>query len=156
MDLDCTGTLEEVIKLGPSLVPQLSRLLQTGAPQELAAELPGNAARTVRLKAAAALGALNTPNALPPLIAALESTDPLLRAEIARALDHFEFNHSALTALLPLLRDPDPLVRETTAAALKNIGCSAAVPALRYALQVEPADHIRSELSDAISSLETP
>ena len=153
-DFNCADALHAVVAVGPSLIPQLSQLLQRGAPTKLAAELPGDASRTVGLKAVAALGALGDPRAIVALIGTLRNPDPLLRAETARALGGFSGNHEALTVLLPLLSDFDPLVRETTVEALQRIGCGQAVAALHDALDTEPADYIRRAIEKALQALE--
>jgi len=153
-DIDCVDALRAVVAVGPSLIPQLLQLLRKGVSPELAAEMPGNATRAAGLKVVAALGALNDPRALDPLFGALKNSDPLLRAEVVRALGGFSGNSGALTALLPLLGDPDPLVREMTVASLQRIGCGEAVAALRKALDVESADYIRDAIVKAIRMLE--
>lgn len=153
-DIDCADGLRAVVAAGPSLIPQLLQLLHNGPAPEIVAELPGNATRAVTLKVVAALGAMNDPRALDPLAGALKNPDPLLRAEVIRALGGFSGNSKALAALLPLLGDPDPLVREETVASLQKTGCGEAVAALRKALAVEPADYIRDAMVKAIRMLE--
>jgi len=154
IDIDCAETLRDVVAVGPALTPQLLQLLRQGLAPELAAEMPGNAARATGLKVVAALGAMNDPRAIDPLAGELKNPDPLLRAEVVRALGGFRENSRALSAVLPLLRDPDPLVREVTVESLRRIGGVAAATALRQALEAEPADYIREAMAKAIRMLE--
>ena len=81
---------------------------------------------TMRETAAAALGRIGKP-AVPKLIEALASPNPVLRHQAADTLARIGPSAAdAVPALIQSLRDEDPLVRKSAARALGQIGPEAA------------------------------
>lgn len=153
VDFDCSEKLNDIVALGPDAVEPLVMLLQHGASPEMAGQLTSDIT-VVRLRSVIALGALEDPRALDPLVAAMDDPNPLVRAEIASALGRFRREDAALAPLLRMLGDSDPLVREMTVGALERLGHREALTALRRAVESEPADYIRSAINKAIETLE--
>lgn len=153
IDFDCPEKLNDLVALGPDAVEPLVMLLKHGAPPDMAAQLTRDIT-TVRLRSVIALGALEDPRAVDPLVAAMEDPNPLVRAEIATALGRFSGEDAALATLLRTLGDSDPLVREMTVGALERLGNEEALTALRSAAKSESADYIRSAINKAIETLE--
>ena len=153
VDFDCSEKLNDIVALGPDAVEPLVMLFQHGASADMAGQLTSNIT-VVRLRSVIALGALEDPRALDPLIAAMEDPNPLVRAEIATALGRLSGEDAALATLLRMLGDSDPLVREMTVGALERLGNREALTALRSAVKSEPADYIRSAIKKAIETLE--
>ncbi len=153
VDFDCPEKLNDIVALGPDAVEPLVKLLQHRASPDMAGQQTSNIT-VIRLRSVIALGALEDPRALDPLIAAMEDPNPLVRAEIATALGRFSGEDAALATLLRMLGDSDPLVREMTVAALERLGNREALTALRSAVKNEPADYIRSAINKAIETLE--
>ncbi|MCU0876297.1 MAG: HEAT repeat domain-containing protein [Pirellulaceae bacterium] len=91
---------------------------------------------TEQQAAADALGRIGPP-AVPPLVAALESSDPQARLRAAEVLARMGSDaKAAVPALTRLLDDPDEQIRKAATRALGRIGPAAeeAVPALVRAL----------------------
>ena len=153
IDFDCSEKLNDLVALGPDAVEPLVMLLQHGASPDTAGQLTSNIT-VVRFRSVIALGALEDPRALDPLVAAMEDPNPLVRAEIATALGRFSGEDAALATLLRMLGDSDPLVREMTVGALERLGNKEALTALRSAVKSESADYIRSAINKAIETLE--
>jgi HEAT repeat protein len=152
IDFDCSERLSDVVALGSNAVEPLLMLLAHGVVSETDGQLTSDI--TVRVRSIIALGMLEDPRALNPLIAALKDPNPLVRAEVVTALGRFSGEDAALTTLLHMLGDPDPLVREMTVGALEALGNKEALSALRSAAQNEPADYIRRAINKAIETLE--
>jgi HEAT repeat protein len=74
----------------------------------------------VRRQAAAALGHVRAPRALPALVAALKDEEPRVRQRAALALGEIG-DSRAVQALTEALKDPDPAVRRYAAQALSNV-----------------------------------
>ena len=153
IDFDCSEKLNDLVALGPDAVEPLVMLLKHGASPDMAGQLTSDIT-VVRLRSVIALGALEDPRALDPLVAAVEDPNPLVRAEIATAIGKFSGEDAALATLLRMLGDSDPLVREMTAGALERLGNKEALTALRSAVKSESADYIRSAINKAIETLE--
>lgn len=88
-----------------------------------------------------ALGRIGPP-AIPALIQALRSQDPLVRRKSAEVLARMGSDaKDAVPDLIRLLDDPDPLIRKTAARTLGRIGpdSAPAIPALmRTLMQPQP------------------
>lgn len=88
----------------------------------------------LRANAAAALGELGDPEAVEPLIAALDDHSPLVRARAAEALGRLG-ESNALAPLAALLGDADREVRDAAAEGLSQSGDPQYVAALLAAGQ---------------------
>nr|WP_044181354.1 HEAT repeat domain-containing protein [Pirellula staleyi] len=90
-----------------------------------------------------ALGRIGPP-AIPALIQALRSQDPIVRRKAAEVLARMGSDaKEAVPDLIRLLDDPDPLIRKTAARTLGRIGPDAApaIPALMRTL-MQPAPQV--------------
>lgn len=87
-----------------------------------------------RRNAAWALGALDDPRAVKPLIAAMSDAEPEVRAQAAWALGALD-DAAALEKLTEMVKDSDARVRRQAAWALGVIGDSRATPVLIVALK---------------------
>jgi HEAT repeat protein len=96
--------------------------------------LLGDADRNLRRAAAESLGAIGDPQAVPPLLLALEDEHWSVRCAAAAALGRIR-SAKATPALLTRLTDDDSTVRRAAVAALGEIGDPRAAGALTQALQ---------------------
>lgn len=105
-------------------------------------ELQPFSVRTEQQVVAEALGYIGPP-AVPELVAALKSPDPLVRKNAAEVLARMGSDAKpAVAALVQLLDDPDETIRKTAARTLGRIGpdAAAAVPALMRTLMQAPPE----------------
>lgn len=143
-DIDCMERLQELVAKGRPVVPMLLVLLR---PEALAAVV-GDATLS-RTRILIALGQIGDASAVPSVLQAGSDPDPVVRASAAGAIGKIASDR-AVPDLTPFLRDTDSYVRETTAQALASLARREALPALRSALEVEPAPHVRSALEEAV------
>ena len=153
VDVDCQAKLQTLFTANPASVVPLVQLLKYGITPDMAADLPGNAALLVPIRAVHALGAVGSPDAVAAVIGVMEDPQPLVRAAAVEAL-RGPGGERAVDAVIRRLQDSDSLVRETAAATLARLRRTEALPALRAAAKAETAPHVRTAIDDAIRSLE--
>jgi HEAT repeat protein len=123
---DCPVSLLRQCMLDPSASARsvgaelLGRLHVLDAIGDLIDVLEGDPAPHVRVRAARALGRLESPRAIRPLLACLESGTPALRAETASALGRLG-SPAAIPELRMMLLGPSPRMSELAAQALATI-----------------------------------
>ncbi|HVO37909.1 MAG TPA: HEAT repeat domain-containing protein [Spirochaetia bacterium] len=109
-----------------------------------------------RLYAADALGKIGDKKAVPVLKAMFAEKDALVRAYAASALSRFSLEE-AFPMLMQGLKDDDPRVREQCARAMTGKLSAgqegAALPALAYKAQYDPAPQVRAAAIQALASL---
>lgn len=156
MMLNAAG--EEVMPMAPFGRPNVEHLKATGNIPGLikALTFTGRDASAVRQAAIVALGELRAPEAVEPLLRALEDADVSIRIQAARVLQSIG-DARAVDPFIKALRDPSSTVQELAAQALEHLNELRAVPPLLEALQVHipqgerrPADYA---IAHAIVSL---
>ena len=135
---------EEVRALDPpEAVPILTEILHDEAERLL-----------MRSRAALALAVLGDERGIPPLVQALDSSEPVLRARVARALARFEpVDETAVQRLIQSLRDDDYFVRESSAKTLGDLRQSAALPVLEEMRLTDIVPENRQIAEEAIKSI---
>jgi len=103
----------------------------------------------VRGHAAAALGRLGDPRAIPYLVSMRHDPEVSVRQDVMRALGKLQARE-AEGVLLEALSDPAPLVRMTAASSLARIGAVNAISALWKAVDADPDRYLRVEAVEAL------
>ena len=114
----------------------------------------GDGHAEVRDRSAWALGEIEDPSAVEPLLKVLNDKEPGVRARAAWALGEIE-SELAIDGLVPLLTDPDPKVRRQAVWALGEIESSRAVPGLMRALADSDLE-VRRRAAWALGEIESP
>jgi len=149
-DFDCVGALNDVVELGPDVVPALINLLKNQVPQMIAPDLPKDKlAPMVRTRVVNALGKLRDERAVEVLLKAVNDKLPQIRAAVTEALGEIG-NDRTLAALVLRLEDRDPFVRETAAKALGRLQRWETLGALQIAWKKESVPHVRQAMEAAI------
>jgi cyclophilin family peptidyl-prolyl cis-trans isomerase/HEAT repeat protein len=171
-DRDVVG---DDLLVGTLGVTALLRLKQPAATPSLVAVLAGRSS-TLRWQAANAVARLRVdagaaPGMVAPLTSMLKASEPLERANAARALGVAK-SKASLDAIVPLIDDPDDRVRASAVRALASLGDKrAATPLnavgerlladdLRYAADrlpgVPPAQNLLLVVAEALGALKDP
>jgi HEAT repeat protein len=108
----------------------------------------------VRSGAAAALGYLNDPRAVPALIEALDDENTIVRYQATVSLSKMK-DPSALEPLIKAVNDKDPGVQYQAINALREMKDSRAVPALINALK-DDSINVRYEAARALGEFDDP
>jgi len=103
----------------------------------------------VRDHAAAALGSMGDPRAIPRLIEMRKDPEEMVRFAVTQALGRLKAKE-AEGFLLESLEDPSPLLRMTAAEALGHIGAADAIPALWKTLDSDSDPHVRVHAVEAL------
>ena len=102
-----------------------------------------------------ALGRDGDTRYVPPLVALLGASEPLVRVAAARALGHIGGEHEGVTALCMALHDDEAGVRAAACRSLGQVGADGAVPALLGATTDDGAQ-VRAAAVHALVSLDNP
>ncbi len=124
------------------------------SPVEVLSERLGAEEPPVRLQAAFDLGVLGGPEAVPPLVDALDDSDGRVRRTAARAL--LRLSGTVRIPAEPVaahLASGEPLIRETTARLLGELRAEAARPALIRALAGESSPRALEALVTALGKI---
>jgi HEAT repeat protein len=107
-----------------------------------------------RYQAAAILGILGQITAVPALLQALESPEPVLRGQAAQSLGEIaNLPKEALAALIQHLEDADYFVRKCSAIALQQIKRPEALLALEHMRDHDPVPNNRELAQEAIRAI---
>ncbi len=107
----------------------------------------------VRQSVAEALGLLDGPNAIPPLVQLSNDTDSWVRKSAALGMSMLDKDPRSEEALLRLLKDQDAHVREVAAEALALVGTRRCGPALMEALRTDGDAAVRQYAASALGFL---
>jgi HEAT repeat protein len=103
----------------------------------------------VRGQAAAALGQMGDPRAIPHLMEMRDDSEEQVRFSVIRALGRLKAKE-AESLLLETLDDPSPLLRMSAASALGHLGAVDAIPRLRKSLDSDPDSEVRVTAVEAL------
>jgi len=151
IDFDCSDSYDEVLKLGPSIVPPLVQFIAYGQTTDGVHVEPAD--KFHRIRAISILGDLGDPRAIPALLTTLQDPYSVTRRAGIVSLGQLG-GEKVLPTIPPYLEDPDSDVRERAAQVLETYGSTEHISALQTALEIEQSEYMRKIMQDAITAIE--